>query len=115
MITTPGTPGAPASSATSASLTITVRACAPMRRMMPATIKESSGRSTPAIPRQMAPAMYRADRFGHDVVQHLLDLQLPGSLQVRPRAAGLGDERSILVGEVAHGLGAASVDPQRES
>ena len=107
-------PGAPASSATSASLTTSVRACAPIRRMMPATITESSGRSTPAIPRQMAAGTMsaRADRFGHHIVQHLLDLQFAGGLKIRPRSSGLGDERAVLVRQVAHRLGAARVDTQ---
>jgi hypothetical protein len=54
MITTPGCPGAPVSSAISASLTISTRELNPIRFMMPRTIAASFGRSTPAMPRQMA-------------------------------------------------------------
>ena len=52
--TTPGSSPAPATSATSASLTTSVCVLKPMRRMMPRTASASAGRSTPAIPRQIA-------------------------------------------------------------
>ena len=60
--TTPGSSPAPATSATSASLTTSVCVLKPMRRMMPRTASASAGRSTPAIPRQMAAGRTSARR-----------------------------------------------------
>ena len=85
-----------------------------MRRMMPATTAESSGRSTPAIPRQIAAGTIAAiaDRLVHHVVQHLLDLQLAGRLQVGAAGARLGDERAVLVRELTDRLRAARIDAE---
>src|ERR1051326_319177 len=54
MMTMPGASRAPATSAISASLTTRTRDLWPMRRMMAATVRASSWRSTPAMPRQIA-------------------------------------------------------------
>ena len=57
-------------------------------------------------------ALAIADGGVHDVVQHLLDLQLAGGLQVRARASRLRHNVAIEIGEQAHRLGAAGVDSQ---
>src|SRR5258706_3007247 len=54
MRTIPAASPAPATSAMSASLTTRTRECRAMRRMMADTVRASSSRSTPAMPRQMA-------------------------------------------------------------
>ena len=64
--------------------------------MIPRTIAKSSGRSTPAMPRQIAAGATStpAERFLHDVVQDLLDLELSNGLQIGA-AAARGRRRSV--------------------
>ena len=50
-----------------------------------------------------------ADGLLHDAMEHLLDLELADRLEVRPRTACFGDQDAVVVGELAHRLGAAGV------
>ena len=53
-----------------------------------------------------------ADRFLHDLVEHLLDFELTGGLQVGAPAARLGQNITPIVGELTHSLRAARVDTE---
>ena len=102
----------PACSAISASLTTRMRALYPMRLMMPRTTVASSGRSTPAMPRQMAAgtAVCCAHRFFHHRVKNLLELQLANRLEIGAGAFGRRQHPAFLVAEEANGLCAADVN-----
>jgi len=53
-----------------------------------------------------------ADRGLHQLVQNLLDGELPRRMQVRPRAARLRQHRAAFVREQTHGFGAAGIDAE---
>ena len=113
-MTTPGSSPAPATSATSASLTTSVRrleADAPhdAAHGLGVGLAIDAG-DAEADRRRLHIAL--AERRVHHRVEHLLDLELAGRLQVRAAAARLGDDAAVLVREQADGLGPAGIDAQ---
>ena len=90
MMTMPGASCAPATSAISASLTTSTRDSWPMRRMMARTVRASSSRSTPAMPRQIAAGaiVAIADRLARS------RRAAPSRPRARPRRAGSRPDRA---------------------
>ena len=90
------------------------RARSPMRRMIPATTTESSGRSTPAMPRQMTAGWMALEPSAsvHDLWRTFSTSQLADRLQVGAAAARLCEDEPVFVGELADRLRAARVDAE---
>ena len=116
--TTPGSSPAPATSATSASLTTSVGVLKPMRRMMPRTASASAGRSTPAMPRQIAAGRTSgasgccASAASITWCSTFSTSSSPADCRFAPPPRASAMTRPCVVREQAHRLRAAGVDSE---